>query len=125
MFCCALARSGWRQTDRRMELAIAALRRLPYALYLRTGHWERVRTFALERARHQCALCPSAERLEVHHRTYVRLGFEAPSDLIVLCDQCHRHHHRRARLQAVRAMDQPPAKAPLVTAAQIRWKTSA
>ena len=110
---------SWRliDTNRRVETAIAALRRLPYREYLRTAHWLRVRVLALERARHACALCPSTERLEVHHRSYQRRGFEQPEDVIVLCADCHSRHHRKERLDAIRAMDH----APLVPASSIRW----
>src|SRR4051812_40144247 len=104
-------------TDRRVETAIAALRRLPYREYLRTAHWQRVRVLALERARHACALCPAAERLEVHHRSYARKGFEQPEDVIVLCRHCHARHHGKPSLATVRGV---PLKAPLVPASSIR-----
>jgi len=38
-----------------IEAAIAARRRMPYREYLRTAHWDRQRTFALERAPDQVA----------------------------------------------------------------------
>lgn len=100
-----------REVDQTLEQAIAALRRLPYADYLATSHWLRVRTLALEQAGHTCDLCGRADRLEVHHRTYERLGFERQSDLIVLCQDCHRDHHRALVLRAIRATDDPPVKA--------------
>jgi 5-methylcytosine-specific restriction endonuclease McrA len=84
------------ETNRRVESAITALQRLPYREYLRTAHWQRVRLLALERARHACALCPATDRLQVHHRSYARRGFEQPEDVIVLCDDCHARHHLRA-----------------------------
>jgi hypothetical protein len=34
-------------------------------------------------------------RLEVHHRTYERLGRERPEDLLVLCEKCHAVEHGR------------------------------
>ena len=91
----------WRAVDQQTERAIAALRRLPYRAYLRTSHWFRVRTLALDRSGRQCALCPSTMRLEVHHKTYVRRGFEAPEDVVVLCDSCHTRHHRTLPLEVV------------------------
>jgi 5-methylcytosine-specific restriction endonuclease McrA len=94
--------------DRTLEQAITALRRLPYAEYLRTAHWQRVRGLALEQAGHTCDLCGHSDRLEVHHRTYERLGFERQSDLIVLCHDCHRDHHRALVLRAIRASEQAP-----------------
>jgi hypothetical protein len=76
-------------TDERMESAIVALRRLPYSEYLKTTHWRRVRQWALERARRACALCPTTRDLQVHHRSYARVGCEQPEDLLVLCRRCH------------------------------------
>ena len=34
-------------------------------------------------------------RLDVHHKTYARLGCEAPEDLEVLCRACHDERHTR------------------------------
>jgi hypothetical protein len=34
-------------------------------------------------------------RLEVHHLTYERLGWEQPDDLLVLCERCHAVLHGR------------------------------
>jgi len=100
-----------------MELAIAALRRLPYRDYLRTAHWQRVRMIALERARHACGLCTATQHLQVHHRSYARLGCEQAEDLIVLCRTCHqRHHGIVASLEADRE-----TPTPLMTADLIRW----
>jgi hypothetical protein len=96
------------EVDQTLEQAIAALRRLPYAEYLATSHWQRVRTLALEQAGHTCDLCGHDGRLEVHHRTYARLGFERQSDLIVLCHDCHRDHHKALILRAIRAIEHAP-----------------
>lgn len=96
------------EVDRTVERAIAALRRLPYAEYLQTAHWQRVRTLALEQAGHTCDLCGRDDRLEVHHRTYERVGFERQSDLIVLCHDCHRDFHRSLLLRAIRATEHEP-----------------
>jgi hypothetical protein len=94
--------------DRSVEAGITALRRLPYAEYLKTAHWQRVRTLALESAGYACELCSSTVDLEVHHRTYERLGFERPDDVIALCHDCHRDHHRALVLRAIRATEQAP-----------------
>lgn len=64
-----------------------------YAEYLQSPHWQLTRAAALERACHRCQLCNSSKRLQVHHRTYVRLGNEDPTDLTVLCRGCHEKHH--------------------------------
>lgn len=71
------------------------LRNLPYYRYLKSTHWDIKRRIALLRAGHQCQRCGTAKgrRLDVHHRTYERLGCEADSDLIVLCSMCHAVEH--------------------------------
>lgn len=76
------------------------LQRLPYRVYLRTGHWQKVRKEALDRAGHRCALCNRQDGLQVHHRTYERLGCERGADVIVLCDACHKRHHEARRKAA-------------------------
>lgn len=65
---------------------------MTYPEYLLSPRWQEVRAAALERAGHRCQLCYSKVRLEVHHRTYERLGHEEPDDLIVLCSRCHERH---------------------------------
>ena len=65
---------------------------ISYADYLRTPQWQARARAAKERAG-ECALCPATTSLEVHHRTYVRIGCEHPRDLVVLCSRCHRRHH--------------------------------
>jgi 5-methylcytosine-specific restriction endonuclease McrA len=75
------------------EAEIARLRSLPYAEYLVSDHWLAVRTIALREAYKRCQLCYSRKQLNVHHRTYERLGGEAQDDLIVLCRACHAKFH--------------------------------
>jgi 5-methylcytosine-specific restriction endonuclease McrA len=67
-----------------------------YKEYLASPHWETTRQAAIERAHGECALCGYrySAKLEVHHRTYVRIGEELPEDLVVLCDECHDNYER-------------------------------
>jgi hypothetical protein len=78
---------------------IAKLRALPYADYLKSTHWERIRERAIARSLGRCQLCNAlpTERasLHVHHRTYERVGAEYLEDLIALCEACHRLFHDR------------------------------
>lgn len=65
-----------------------------YAEYLETPHWKSRRQTALKGAGYRCQLCGDhSARLEVHHNDYSRLGDEADSDLIVLCESCHGRFH--------------------------------
>jgi hypothetical protein len=42
-----------------------------------------------------CDMCGNANYLEVHHRCYAHLGYEARTCLCVLCHGCHRTFHQR------------------------------
>lgn len=67
-----------------------------YDKYLQSELWKKVRAAALWHAGGKCQLCgqPHAQ-LEVHHNSYNRLGGqERPEDLVVLCSDCHRRHHK-------------------------------
>jgi len=72
--------------------------RVSYADYLQSDHWCGTRLRQLERAHFRCQVCNGAEALNVHHRTYRRLGAERPADLIVLCHGCHTLFHREGKL---------------------------
>ena len=74
------------------------LRELPYQDYLKTEHWQKTRDEALRLGRHECRICRAKKTLDVHHRTYERLGHEDQADLVVLCRICHRLFHEHGRL---------------------------
>lgn len=76
-----------------------AYRRMSYAEYLRSPHWMATRAKAIRRAGNRCQVCNGSERLEVHHRTYDRIGHESAGDLIVLCRECHQTFHAAGRLR--------------------------
>ncbi len=68
-----------------------------YAEYLKSEHWQKMRREALERAGYRCQICNGGFRLEVHHRSYERLGKEHPYDLTVLCNRCHELYEQNRR----------------------------
>ncbi len=72
--------------------------RLSYREYLQTDGWRATRIRQLQIAHGRCRVCNGADQLDVHHRTYVRLGKERDSDLIVLCRGCHDVFHRERKL---------------------------
>lgn len=72
-------------------------------VYLRSEHWRETRLAALERAEHRCQVCNRTERLDVHHRTYERIGEERPADLTVLCRRCHDLFHGNAKVNDTRS----------------------
>lgn len=92
-------------------------------VYLRSDHWRETRLRALEAAGNRCQVCNSDRRLDVHHRTYERLGREAPGDLTVLCRGCHELYHgskhklageskAAARAARVGQVEKPPKTRP-------------
>src|SRR5947207_3117264 len=72
-------------------------------VYLRSDHWRETRLGALDRAEHRCQVCNRTERLDVHHRTYERIGEERPADLTVLCRRCHDLFHSGAKVNDTRS----------------------
>jgi 5-methylcytosine-specific restriction endonuclease McrA len=74
---------------------VEELRAMPYSEYLETPEWRVTRRHATKAAEDKCQRCGRlSRRLDVHHRTYERLGREdSMSDLEVLCRQCHQKEH--------------------------------
>lgn len=85
-------------TDNR-EISARRADRAPdfYQVYLNSSDWRVTRNRALQRANYACQRCGVARRLEVHHRTYARLGRELDSDLEVVCFGCHTAHHAESQ----------------------------
>jgi hypothetical protein len=69
-----------------------------YKEYLQTPYWKRRREDKLRAVGRRCQLCNRGSvTLDVHHRTYERLGNELDEDLTVLCRDCHSIYHRLGR----------------------------
>jgi len=88
----------WVRRELEYRRLLLELRTMPYKEYLHTPYWKHRREARLRAAGHRCQLCNSGSvSLNVHHRTYERLGEELDGDLIVLCRTCHStfHEHRR------------------------------
>ena len=63
-----------------------------YAKYLKSKHWLELRDKILERDNYKCILCGNKD-VQVHHKTYDRIGEESFNDLITLCGNCHLTYH--------------------------------
>lgn len=66
-----------------------------YRKYLNSEEWRTRRKALLRERGRACERCAATKRLHVHHLTYVRLGSELPSDLQILCADCHAEIHRK------------------------------
>lgn len=65
-----------------------------YRAYLASDHWRDVkRRYRASRLRQTC-FC-GATRVDLHHRTYKRIGRERLGDLVPLCREHHAEVHRR------------------------------
>jgi 5-methylcytosine-specific restriction endonuclease McrA len=73
-----------------------------YSEYLSSNHWRELRTrFYLSKLVNRingcicCTYCSkSGIKLNLHHRTYKRLGKERLNDLVLICDDCHDRIHK-------------------------------
>jgi hypothetical protein len=81
-----------------------------YIAYINSLEWQCKRREAINRARGQYERCGSMQRLQVHHKTYCRLGHELPEDLEVLCRLCHELEHPRLAKRNYVVVAQPRSK---------------
>jgi len=79
-----------------------------YQDYLKSPRWTKVREQALARFDWRCAACHSGEHLNVHHRTYERVGHEYLTDLTVLCRYCHKVLHKEWNANSHAEVEPPP-----------------
>lgn len=71
---------------------------MAYSEYLKSEHWKALRAAAKRDAHFTCQVCGATETtLHVHHRSYDHLGdfIRERRDVLVLCGDCHQHHHKR------------------------------
>jgi 5-methylcytosine-specific restriction endonuclease McrA len=73
---------------------------MPYSEYLKTDIWNERRKRHLRSAGYRCQVCNTKNaKLNIHHRTYERLGEEYFTDLIVLCESCHSLFHNQGKIK--------------------------
>lgn len=69
-----------------------------YASYLRSDHWHNVKKrYRKSRLPWKCGCCQGIKKLDLHHKTYKRLGSERLTDLLPLCRDCHSAVHELVR----------------------------
>ena len=72
-----------------------------YLDYLQSPHWRAFRLTVLKWWDYRCCWCNRQDDIDVHHRTYERLGRELLQDCICLCRTCHKSADRcRKYIQA-------------------------
>lgn len=79
-----------------------------YNEYLRSEHWQKFRqrffrtsstcrNLIKEFGGLRCQFCFADVPLQVHHRTYKRLGGESMNDVAIVCEKCHTEIHDRVK----------------------------
>lgn len=61
--------------------------------YLKSEHWKLLKRVTLQSQGRICCKCGALKKLQIHHKTYVRLWKELQSDLMVVCVDCHKKIH--------------------------------
>lgn len=79
---------------------------MKYEAYLISPEWRQKRALALQWADDRCQVCNSPHDLQVHHRTYERVGNEDLADLTVLCLECHDLFHMGGRILGLAAEEE-------------------
>lgn len=68
---------------------------MKYQEYLQSPEWKVKRELALHLSSGRCMICNSAGPLEIHHRSYARVGTpQEVLDLVALCALCHGIFHQ-------------------------------
>jgi hypothetical protein len=75
-------------------MCAALTRQSTYLWYLGTAFWRERRERCMKRAKGTCEWCKKRRATQVHHLTYMRVFNELPTDLVALCDPCHRNVHQ-------------------------------
>tara|TARA_R110000851_G_C12777594_1_gene534934 strand:+ start:47 stop:589 length:543 start_codon:yes stop_codon:yes gene_type:complete len=65
-----------------------------YQSYLKTKEWYKIRNLSLKYSEYKCSRCGNSENLQTHHLNYNNLGNEEISDLITVCNSCHKKFHK-------------------------------
>lgn len=78
---------------KQLAATIYKMPKVRYLAYIRSVVWQRVRREHIERCDGFCEICLWRRAIQVHHTTYVRLGYELPQDLCAVCVDCHHKLH--------------------------------
>lgn len=76
-----------------------------YYAYINGPEWKARRARHLLTYGKRCEACHRTQDIEVHHRTYQRMGDELDTDLAVLCDDCHTLVHQIHKAMAFTTLD--------------------
>ena len=64
-----------------------------YGNYLASPEWHAIRRKIIDASRGICEYCRTSPAVQVHHKTYDRVGQERMEDLSAVCLKCHQQLH--------------------------------
>lgn len=68
--------------------------KVAYQRYIHSKKWERRREAYFDAFERACHICGATTKVQLHHKTYERMGAELDSDLVPLCSMHHRELHK-------------------------------
>lgn len=71
--------------------------RAEYERYIGSERWAMRREAFFSTHERVCAACGTRDEIQVHHRTYARMGQELDGDLVALCQAHHSFVHQHHR----------------------------
>jgi len=72
-----------------------------YHAFLTSPRWKIRRAQFYATHSRACSACHSRTKVDLHHKTYERRGYEADQDLVALCHDCHSAVHRAGSLSGM------------------------
>ena len=73
-----------------------------YHAYLRSDHWAKVKErYWASKMKKTCEVCGTRHGLQLHHKSYNRVGEERLHDLVPLCGPCHCAVHESIKRRQV------------------------
>lgn len=78
---------------------------MDYKSQLLTQEWKSKRLKILQRDKFTCQKCGSKDKLQVHHKRYIkgRLAWDYPNNLLTtLCGTCHNFIHDNFKIKSVK-----------------------
>jgi cytochrome c553 len=88
--------AAWREAFTRCRGGCPKVWKWAYSMYLLSNAWKikRAQRRAIDGDQCTSPLCFRVDTLQVHHKTYERIGDEnVETDLVTLCDRCHGMEH--------------------------------
>jgi hypothetical protein len=64
-----------------------------YREYLNSCHWRNFTDRLFADGKNKCQSCGSIKKLNFHHLNYKHIGDELDSEVVCLCDVCHKIEH--------------------------------